>query len=212
MRKLTSTRNINKDSVLRLYLKGFGYAKIRIISITEHYIAACATEDFFKRVREGDAVECYLWVEDEASCEFSLGVLGKINPGIEIVFLSHTTEIRYSTERKCLRARVGIPFKFYTLPVARGESAFYSEEIVFHEGRISELTDREAVFSYQDPLPLTCLVKGHICADGLDIEVTGRINDYTESTDGHIYVIEFMGLNDRERDKILEYIFTVYRE
>ncbi len=212
MKSLTSTKNLKPEFLLRAYKKGYGYARLRIIDVNEYFLAVIAPEDFFQHSAEGDQFDMYLWKEGTASFDFTLTVLGKIKSTEPLLVLSHTDTIHASDMRKCLKAAVNLPVKYYPLTLNRKNKSFYTEDIVFRQGRIVELSDREAVLQAADELPLTCLVNVHIPVGSDDVEVTGRITSYCSEDLVHSYEIEYIGMSDKDRGRILEYVFTVYRE
>lgn len=209
MKKLESTHRLQADSTLRIYKKGFGYSKIDILENNDYYIAVIAGDDLYRSIREGETVEAYLWVEDIASYEFKITVIGKIASGPPIIFFSHTENISRNNDRKCLTAQVEIPVKFFVFDTG-DDKIITTEEIVFHNGTIVLLTDREAAIKCQTGLSVGKFLKGHIEIGGIIIELMGKIDPINEQK--NIYNILFVGMHDRDRNRILEYIFNIYRE
>ncbi|RPI93410.1 MAG: PilZ domain-containing protein [Spirochaetales bacterium] len=226
MKQLSTTMDLREDSVLRAYLKGYGYARLIVAGITRHFYVTDAPADFFERIRTKTVLQGYLWTQNSISFEFNMEVGGKITvpaapsttggpderaePGNFIAFI-HTADIVSANERKCLMAEVSLPFRFFTIAVAHSDKSFYTEEIQYMDGRIIILSDREAVFETAREIPITGLVRGHFVFDGDDIDFTARITS-AESGTTNRYGIEFTGMNDRERNRILEYVFSIYRE
>ena len=209
MKKLESTRKLAAESTLRLYKKGFGYTKVDMLENNDYYMAALASDDFFRSIHEGDVVEAYLWVEDIASYEFETTVIGKLVSGRAILFFSHTENIIRSNERKCLTVQVEIPLKFFIFDT--GEDKMLStEEIVFVAGTVILLTDREAVIKSQSELPIGKFLKGHMKIGNDIVELMGTIDPINEGN--KIYNVLFTGMHDRDRNCLLEYIFNIYRE
>lgn len=211
MKKIESTKTLKGGSLLRVYKKGYGYARLDILVVHDYFLAALACSEFMKNAREGDLLEAYLWQEGEASYEFPLKVIGSIREGTPILFFSHTDRITRSDERKCIQARVNLPLKFFTFK-AGSEKRVNSREIEFLFGTIVELSDREALMEYQGSLEMNAFVRGHIALEGGDMEITGKIlHKPGISREGH-YFIGFTGMSERERNLILEYVFSAYRE
>ncbi len=211
MKNLNTTENLKIDTILRVYKKGFGYGLLTVIDINRYFIAALCPEELYDRVSAGETLDAYLWVEKIASYEFKLRVTGKIiSP--RILAFEHTTEISFSTERKCLKAKVCIPVSFFPLPLNTSEKSFYTEEIVYAKGTIIELGDREAVLEYDDIVQVDFLLKGRLPLNGEDVDFTARIVSCETGRRPQRYSIEYIGMSDKERTKILDYVFMTYRE
>ena len=208
MKRLSTTERIPEGSALRVYLPGYGYSKLRVLDLTTHYFAAAAEEEFHSHVRDGDTLECYLWIENVASYEFKVVVKGRISQGEKILFLSHSEDIVRSESRKCLTAKVAIPLKFFTFSSKDSEKRFKSEEIVYHHGTITELSDRELLLESSEVLPEASFLCGHIPLKEESLEIVGRI----ESAENGNRKVVFTGMNDRDRTALLDYIFSIYRE
>lgn len=226
MKHLASTMDLREDLVLRAYLKGYGYARLVVVGITRHFYITDAPADFFQKLRDGADLLGYLWTQNSISFEFNMKVAGRITvppetssvgppsenstPGHFIAFI-HTTDITSAAERKCLKADVSIPFRFFTIAAPRSDKSFYTEEILYLDGTITMLSDREAVLETEHDIPLTGLVRGHLRLDGEEIDITARITSVESGTKNR-YCIEYTGMNERERNRILEYVFAIYRE
>ncbi len=210
MKKLESTRKIINGSVIRIYKKGFGYSKITVIDSTDYYLAAMADDDLHSAIREGDSLDSYLWVEDVASYEFELPFIGKIVTGPPILFFGHTEAIVRSSDRKCLTATVRIPFKFFTFDPGDTTRGITSEQIVYHEGTVVLLSDREATIQTKEKIGKSRFLKGQTAIQGQIIELVGMVDELNESKG--IYNVLFAGMHEKERKTILDYIFTTYRE
>ena len=212
MKELGTTRNLKEGCVLRAYRRGFGYARLTVVAVNDHFLAALSPEDLFLRVAEKDTLEAYFWQEGAFSFEFTLAVAGKAETSGFILIFSHTGDIRKREGRRCLRARIGIPIKYYPLSVNRQERRFYREDITFRRGTVVELTDREAVFTTPEELVPATLVRGHMPVGKSDLEFTGRITGCGALEGLNTYTIEYLGMHESERNRILDYVFTVYRE
>jgi hypothetical protein len=210
MKKLETTRKIIIGTVIRAYRKGFGYSTFEVIENNEYYIAVLAQEDFFGSVREGDQLEAYLWVEDVASYEFNVSIIGKIVSGPPILFLGHTEDISRSPQRKCLTAQVDVPIKFFTFNPGDQSKGITTEEIVLHTGRIVLLADREATIRSDSDIRGNKFLKGTIVIDGETIELVGMLDCINEEK--NVYNLLFTGMHDKVRNHILDYIFSIYRE
>ncbi len=210
MKKLESTRKIISGSVIRIYKRGFGYSKITVIDATDYYLAAMADDELFHAFQEGDQVEAYLWVEDVASYEFTLQFIGRIMLGPRILFFSHTEAITRSTDRKCLTATVTIPIKFFMFDPGDTEKGITSEEIIFHEGSVILLSDREATIQTKIDISGSRFLKGHVRISGQIIEMVGMVDPINEAKG--IYNVLFAGMHEKDRKHILDFIFNIYRE
>jgi len=210
MKKLESTRRIISGSVIRIYKKGFGYSKITVIDNTDYYLAAMAEDDLFNAIHEGDQSEAYLWVEDVASYEFTLQLIGRIVSGPRILFFGQTEAISRSTERKCLTATVNIPIKFFMFDPGDPEKGITSEEIVFHEGSVILLSDREATIQTRNAIGASRFLKGHVMISGQIVELVGMVDPINESKG--IYNVLFAGMYEKDRKLILDFIYNTYRE
>ncbi len=226
MKQLATTLDLKEDLVLRAYLKGYGYARLVIAGVTRYFYLTDAPADFHGMVQEGAVLLGYLWTQNSISFEFTMEVAGKItvphgrlsagNPDTgdapeHFIAFIHTADISSTAERKCLHADVALPFRFFTIAVPRSDRSFYTEEIQYLDGIITMLGDREAVLETAEEIPLTGLVRGHLTFDGDDIDITARITS-VESGAVNRYDIEYTGMSDRERNRILEYVFSIYRE
>ncbi len=210
MKKLETTKKIIIGSAVRVYRKGFGYSKLTVIDNNEHYLAAEAEEAFFHSILEGDIVEAYLWVHDVASYEFYLQLIGKIVIGLRVLFFSHTEKISRSVERKCLTAKVDLPITFFTFDPGDVSKGISSEKIVNHTGTIVLLSDREATLRSDENICCDRFVKGQIKIPHGTLELIGMVEPVNEAK--HMYNILFAGMHDKERNKLLEYVFSTYRE
>lgn len=210
MKKLETTRKIINGSDIRIYKKGFGYSKITVIDNTDYYLAAMADDDLFHAFHEGDQSEAYLWVEDVASYEFKLQLVGRIVSGPRILFFGHTDAITRSSDRKCLTATVSIPIKFFMFDAGDTDKGITSEEIVFHQGSVILLSDREATIQTRDAIGGSKFLKGHVVVNGQIVELVGMVDPLHESKG--IYNVLFAGMHDKDRKLLLEFIFNSYRE
>lgn len=212
MRSIASTRDIREHSVIRAYRKGYGYAKLSVVVVNEHFLITTAPEDLFSSVSEGDRLDAYLWKENIASFEFPLRVIGRARDGLSFLIFAHTGEVRAGAERRCLKAAVDIPIRFFLLPVERGGKSFYTETIVFRAGRVAELGDREITIRSPEELSLTSLIKGHIPIADREIEFAGRIVSFSANGGDYSYVVEFQGMSEKDRLLLLDKVFAEYRE
>jgi hypothetical protein len=209
MKRLESTRKIGQNALLRVYKKGFGYSRLTVIEVNDYYIAALAHAEFTEYVKPGDVIDVYLWVENVASYDFSVKVLGKIEVEDTIVFLNHSEEIEWNRERRCIAAEVDLPVRFFLFDTGERGKTFSTESVNFHEGRIIELGDRIAMLKCSDRLTDNAFYKGHIEINGSDLELVGKC---TLSDRKNVYQLSFTGMHDRERYRLLDYVFSIYRE
>jgi hypothetical protein len=210
MKKLETTKKIVVDTIFRVYRKGFGYSKLTVIENNDYYIAMMAEESFFHSIQEDDIVEAYLWVHEVASYEFYLQVIGKIVFGPRILFFGHTEKISRSVERKCLTAKVDLPIKFFTFDPGDDNKGISSEKIVSHTGTVILLSDREATIRCDENINGDRFLKGHIKIHNETIELVGMVDPVNDTK--KIYNVLFAGMHDKERNKLLEYVFSMYRE
>jgi hypothetical protein len=210
MRKLDTTRKIVAGTVIRIYKKNFGYSKLEVIENNDHYLAALAQQDFFNSAGERDLLEAYLWVEDVASYEFPLEIIGRIVSGPPIVFLGHTEDISRSEKRRCLTAQVDIPIKFFTFNPGDQSRGITTEQIVTHSGTVVLLADREATVKSDANIMGSKFLKGTISLQGETIELVGMVDCINEAK--NIYNLIFTGMHDKVRNHILDYVFSIYRE
>jgi hypothetical protein len=213
MKSIPSTEHLKPDTILRVYKRGFGYAKIRLVDVHDLFLAAEAPGELFAHVQDGDVLEAYLWKEDVASFEFPLLVKGKISVRLPVVFFAHTAKVMVTRERKCLSAKVAMPVQFYPISVNHEEKRFFSEKITLHNGTIVEISDRDAVLKCSMDLPAGQLLNGHMpIGPHADIEFTARVNSGRDEGPDRVYTLEYLGMHEKQRAEILDYVFTSYRE
>lgn len=211
MKKMKSTRDLKVNDVLRVYRKGFGYATLSVIDVHDQYISAKAGRDFIANVEQGDLLDAYFWADHLSSYEFKLEVLGHFSIDLQIIFFKHTAKISWSRERKCLQAGVSMPFSFFIFDINRSDRIFSSTSVKMRKGKIVKISDREAVLNYRGALDNGTFVKGHVRLGDEDIDVMGRITCSREGG-GNTCLLTYAGMDEREREKILDYIYTTYRE
>jgi len=211
MKKLESTRKIHRESILRVYKKGFGYSRLKVLDNSDLFITAQGDDVFMEAVNDGDKIECYLWVQDVASYEFGLRVIGRITIGMNILFFEHTESIKRYTKRKCLTADVDLPVSFFNFETENSSKKFHSQEIILHEGKIIKMSDRECLMSSMADVPVNSFLRGHVILDSNKVEIVGKI-EAVSGINEKIYSVNFMGMSDRERTMLLDFIFQVYRE
>lgn len=211
MKRIKSTRDLKVNDVLRVYKKGFGYAVVSVIDIHEQFISAKAEKDFVASVKQGDVLDAYFWSDHMTSCEFSLEILGLFSIDLQIIFFKHTSRISCGAERKCLQADISMPFPFFIFNVENSERVFSSTRVKMKKGRIVKLSDRDAVFRYNGSLQDCTFVKGHLGIRGEDIDVIGRL-DRSPGSARNTYHMHFSGLAEKDREKIMDFVYSVYRE
>ena len=209
MKKLKDTRHIPEGTILRVYRPGFGYALLQLIDSSAQYLGALSPGEFFHAVSDGDTIECYYWVEHDAAYECSLKVIGRISKGRHILFLEHSKNIRRRKDRHCLSAQVSLPFRYFFFSSARGEKNFSAEEPVFRDGTITSLSDREIIFMGEEKAARGTVLFGHLELPGSRIDLVGKVSSTDE--DGTV-TIALTGLPEKDRSKLLDYVFTIYRE
>jgi len=212
MKKINTTQDIKPNSILRVYKKGYGYSKIKVIDVNDFFIAALTDNNFIRHVKNGEQLLAYLWIDNIASYEFKVKLIGTISIEHKILFFNHTDEFKISRKRKCLSAEVEIPFKFFTLDVENVDKKFSTRGIEFLKGTLIKLSDREAVLQSPKNLEKGTFFKGHLLLNKYMIDVVGKVIQKKVSQKKNLYQLDFTGTHDDERNKILDYIFSVYRE
>ncbi len=210
MKKLETTKRIPAESILRVYKKGYGYSKIRVIEEIDTFLATYCDSGFYEKVHDVDTIEAYLWVENVASYEFKLTVIGKTCREPHIILFEHTEDIYRSEERKCLGAETSIPVDFFVFSPSDFDKGVSSEEVVMEKGTIVWLEDREAVIKSKTSIQNEFFLRSHLIFNGEDIEIMGKVSSINE--DKNFYNIVYTGMSDRDRNRILDYIFSIYRE
>lgn len=211
MKKIKTTRDIPEGSIIRIYKKGYGYGRIRIIENHQYYIAALSDSDLYDNLTELDSADAYYWVHNKGAYEFRTILCGRTVTDPRILFFAHSDEISYNAERKCIKARVNLPFKFFTFDPKNNQKSFSTEEIIYHNGAVIELSDREAVIISDEPFNDAIYIFGHIAIGGNTIEMIGR-KEPIPGGEPNRFLITFNGMLEKERERILDYVYTVYRE
>ena len=209
MKKIKSTKNFKEGDVIRVYKKGYGYSKLTVFDNCDHFLAAWATEDFFQKVNDGDFLESYFWRENEDSYSFSIEAIGRINR-LKILFFEHTDDISSSSKKSCLMADVDLPILFFLFNTSEKPEVFSSEKIIYNHGKLLRLSDREALLKSEILLPENAYIYGHLNLNGESIEIVGKADLINEKD--YVYNMEFRGIGEKERNMILDYVFSVYRE
>ncbi|MFW5769968.1 MAG: hypothetical protein ACOCX9_00900 [Spirochaetota bacterium] len=212
MKKIDSTREIKENTLIRVYKKGFGYSLLTTVENTE-FILICRCDRIFTDVlQKGDTIECYLWLHQVSSYEFTTSVVGTMVNDIPLVMLAHTDNVIRNTGRRCLKAEVDIPLTFFTFSVEDSEKNFYTEETTLVNGTIRELSDREAVITCNFDPGRDYMLKGHIILEESRIDIICKIEAIHKENDTNRLNVSFVGLNDDERNRIMNYVFSTYRE
>jgi hypothetical protein len=212
MKKIESTRQIAPGSVLRLYKNGYGYAQASVIDFSGEYFAAETDRVFMHHVIDGDPVDAYLWIEDNASYDFTLTVVGRITVGEPVLIFNHTEILTRNDKRRCLIANVSIPARFFILDTGNEGKGVSTEQIIHHGGVITELSDREAVIETMDILPVKTLIKLHAFIGSRDLEIIARIDDSRTENNQQFYTARFMGLHAHDRKDLLDFVMNKHRE
>lgn len=211
MKKIQSTKDIPSDSVIRVYKKGFGYSRFRVIDNHEFFLSGFSVDGLYENINELDILDAYLWVENSAAFEFQLTLTGRLVKDPFLLFFEHTDSITFSEERKCLKAKVNIPLKYFIFDPKNKDSGVSTENVVYHNSAVVELSDREAVIITENPLEDNAYIFGHLALNDDTIEVIGR-KAADSDPENNRTLIEFKGMHDKKREKILDYVFSVYRE
>ncbi len=212
MKKINSTREIKENTLIRVYKKGFGYSLLTTVENTE-FILICRCDRLFTDVlHKGDTLECYLWLHQVSSYEFNTSVVGTMVNDIPLVMLAHTDNVIRNPERRCLKAEVDIPLTFFTFSVEDSEKNFYTEETTLVNGTIRELSDREAVITCNFNPGQDYMLKGHMILDETRIDIICKIESVQRDNNTTKLIVSFVGLNDDERNLIMNYVFSTYRE
>lgn len=210
MKKIDSTQRMKIGTFIRVYLEGYGYARCSMIDSSEDFFSVRTDLDFIHHVQDGDKLDAYLWLDESLSYEFTLTVIGRITK-YRLLFFDHTSDISFSEERKCVKALVEIPVKFFLFSIPSNDKSFTSSDIEFNRGVITSLSDREAVLSSDIELQEGCFIKGHTRVEGQEADITGKVVSAVPGEE-KMYNIEFQGLTEKQRLQILDYIYAVYRE
>lgn len=210
MKNLISTKKIPINTILRVYKKGFGYARLEVIENNDRYFSVISQNELIENISDGDVLEAYFWIEEDASYDFNVILIGKITIGHKILFFNHTDDIRGTIGRKCIGLESDIILKFFVFNRGNERKAMSTEEVVFHNGKLVWLEDREAVIKSEDKIDENGFLKANIMLGKHEIEVIGSID--LLNPDKNIYNITFTGMSDKDRNYILDYIFTFYRE
>ncbi len=211
MKKIDSTRKISMGSIIRVYKQGFGYTRLTVIDNNDNFFGLTAENDFFNFITDGDKIQAYLWVEDVASYNFDLEAIGRIDSREKVLFFRHTDHIIRSNDRMCLTADVDLPIKFFVFETRGKGKSFTSEKVDFHYGTIVKLADRSAVIKCTDELSHELFYKGHVLINNEDLELVGKVKPVIENNE-KLYEISYVGMSDKERNRLLDYIFGIYRE
>ncbi|HPI90457.1 MAG TPA: hypothetical protein PK859_14220 [Spirochaetota bacterium] len=212
MKKLESTRKIAPGSVLRVYKKGFGYARLVVRDFEGSFFTAESDPVFIEHINDGDEVEAYLWLENDTSYDFILTVIGRITIGNTVLIFNHTEDILHNNENECLTARVSIPVRFFILDTGNENKGISTEKIVHHAGIITALSDREADISSMDDIHSGTLIKLHAFIGTQDLELIAKIDKASVINSQWNYHVIFTNLHAHERNQILDQVFTMYRE
>ena len=212
MKKLNTTQQIPIDSLLRIYKKGYGYAILTVIDVHQRYIAGECSPDIMPFFSHGDQVDVYLWVEKQASFDFTVQVTGSITIGEPVLFISHTDAVKQNSERRCLKANVHLPVRFFTLDTGDLDRGMSTEKIVHHSGTIVELSDREAVIECEESIAEEPLIKIHLSFNNRDHEIIGHIDKRIQGEHTKKYEVTFTGTPSSLRNELLDYVISIYRE
>ena len=202
-----NTENLKKETILRYYKAGFGYGIFILTENLSNFLIVRSDIEEAPFLTHGDIIELYLWSENSGSWEWESRVLGKISSEEQYIVLSHSDSATWNEERKCIRAKVDIPFHYFSIQQNNDHKIFESEKPDILYGRIKELTDRIAVVESASPIQ-SSIIRGHVSLNKNDIDFTGVIS----ATKDNITTIEFTGMSDKTRIEILDYIYKSYRE
>ena len=212
MKKINSTREIKENTLIRVYKKGFGYSLLTTVENTEFFLICRCDREFTDIARKGDSLECYLWLHQVSSFEFNTEVVATMINDIPLVMLTHTDAIKRNDERKCLRAEVDLPITFFTFAIEDSDKNFYTEETNLVNAKLIELSDRGGIIACDCDPGQDHLLKGHMMLNDSRIDIIGNIEKIEREGEKTRMHVSFVGLNDDERNKILNYVFSVYRE
>ena len=210
LKKVETTENLKKDMMLRVYKKGYGYAKMQVYTIDSLFLATQVQADFFDDIFIGDKLNCYVWVDNVASYKFDLVVSAKMESEKHLLFFRHCHRLDETKGKECLVADVSIPISFYFLNRGNLQQRVSSEVVIEHNAKIIKLSDREAILMTDEDVVENELVKGHFEYKGERMELTGRINSTGVKNDE--YRVEFVGMSDKDRCTLLDYVFGEFKE
>jgi hypothetical protein len=210
MRKIFSTRQIPKKSLIRLHILGFGYVCVSVYDNNEHYIALLSENVLSEKICIGSSVESYLWLDGDSSYEFMLNINAVICGKPAFIFCAHTYEIKHNYSKKCITAEVDIPISFIMFNMGLADKGISAEKIITHEGSIVLIEDREAVLKTDISIIEKCFVKFNIQINNENIEIFGRAEEI--NPEKYIYNIKYIGMSEKIRNIIRNYIYDVYKE
>jgi hypothetical protein len=210
MKKVGSTKKIKSGTLLRVYLKGYGYSHMTCFNSNETFFSAKSDIDLIHFANVGDTLEAYLWLEESRSYEFPLVLIGKIAK-YNLLFFDHSDNVIESNDRKCLKAEVDLPVKFFVLGVDEKVKSFSFSDIEFNRGVFTELSDRAAILDTDLQLEMDSLIMGKIHVEGEEVELTAKVLSRCHGSDS-LYNIEFTGLPQKSQLMILDYVYDIYRE
>ncbi len=211
MKKISSTKELNENEVLRVYKQGFGYAVLRVVHIDDDFFSARGDKPFVSALKKKDRLEAYLWSEKLSAYEFELEVLGTIDDDLHMVFFKHADRMRFSRERKCLTADVHLPFSFFPFDILHTRKAFTATAVKKNRGVIVRISDREGVMRYDGSMTEGKFIKGRLKILNEEIDIVAKIEPAPRAEE-NTYMLKFIGMPERERERILEFVFNVYRE
>ena len=205
--KAIHTEDLKTGTILRFYKPSFGYGIFTIAENLQRFMIVRSGIDEAPFLTHGDILDIYLWLEKSGAWEWESRVLGKISDDEHFIVLSHPKTAEWRNERKCIAAKVDLPFRFFAFHQTDEKRIFESASLRPSYAKIKELTDRFAVIESPEAVHGP-VIKGHITLNGRDIEITGIV---TNEGNGRT-TVAFSGMSDKTRMEILDYIYRSYRE
>jgi hypothetical protein len=203
MKKMKSTHDIAEGSLLRIFQPGRGYGVVLVIHSLPEFLIAIPEEGYQPKCREGEQVSLYHWKgEKEGGYSWETRCIGLFTDDRVFLVFAHADKLEWKANRDCVQAEVELPFKFYPLHPNNGKTIVDSEQPKFTHATITRLSDRDAEIVTDEKTDST-LVRGHLELSSGVIDLSGKI---LPSENGRS-VIEFMGLPDKEKKTIRDYVY-----
>jgi hypothetical protein len=203
MKKIINTSMIPIGAIIRTQSPDKGYCVVEIVHNLPECLVARTEEGISLNLLSGDEIPMYYWIDEKkGGCVWKGRFLGSIDTKPGLVTFSHENISEWSEKRLCVLADVHIPLRFFALPVEGEHRIIESDNPVFMQGTVVRLSDREAVINCEPP-PGHILVRGHLLLSGNEIAISGRIVPVERER----YSIEFMGLMEKDRRIIRNYVY-----
>ena len=200
---ILNTETIKVGNLLRFRTDAYGYGLFSLEENTRRFMLVKAETEAIPVFRQGDTLDIYLNSEKKGSYTWQSRVLGNIKDDEgELIALSHCPDAKWSTERVCIRTHAHIPFVFFAFNPSDEGKVFQSCAPDFQKATVLEMTDREAILETDKKIDGS-IFRGHLQLGDKSIDVAGKATE--ESYDR--YRLQILGLENRDRKLLLEYIY-----